>query len=319
MITLLISLLLAAPSDLSQDSVAMETGTMTSKIHDLPDFTVRSKKLTSSDIIDSILYYEPENNFYPEVLESTISGILTRNGDTLFHAVTDSVFFCRNKSTDRRYTPRIRPGTHSLVDYNPFQKKALARIVDVVEYIPQRSFASKVSMMKSNIKKNGDLFGVSVEAGKRLHHILIKNGFTTANGPGISYSHLVIESNGWKMLGTTAYCFETNDSIVRRLDTIKSFRAAMALIESEIAIPKRVRFIASSQFAYNDQQKLVPSRFFMDDNLFYVLNSFMAAQFEKDGSMYLYEVKFEDNRIEKPRGSLVKFGVYEWMNPILKP
>lgn len=300
------------PASGNQDSVKGEAS-LFGKIQDLPDFIFHSNKLRSTDIIDSILHYESGNYYYPECFNGTISGFLTNGDDSLFHAVSDSVYFCRRNGKNQSYQPRIKPRNRPEVEGKQLSRNASLRIRNVQRYLPECSFSSIVGKLKENIIKNGDLFGISYQNGKRLHHILIRESQTNNNGPGIGFVHLTIESEHWKLLEAAIYRFGTNDSFLNTLKAVRSCKQAIELIETEVAKPDKTVFCGISSYKFNAAEKLIPASFIMRDNLYYAPGDTDQPNVINDGTIYVYQVLFEESLTDKPKGSLVKFDVYQWL------
>jgi hypothetical protein len=306
--------LLSAFNFLSADTTSNDTSQgVLNKIQDLPDITVHSSKLTAVNIIDSILFYEKENYFYPEAYTGKITGVLNKGVDSSFYAITDSVYFVRkNRKRKVEYVPKIaRQNTTDFIkdQLDSFSRK---RVMTWTGFPPLKDFQSVIGGTKKTAAASRTLFGVSRQDSVLIHHILIRSRPTNKGSANSSFLHLTIDRKGWKLMSMELYLFDSTERFLASLNEAQSCSAALQALDSGIYDPqiRCLKFTLCYKTARN--QKLIPSELKFQDNLLNLAFSLFKKAEDKSGAMYTYDLRFDDFVDELPAVDLKEFRSSDW-------
>lgn len=286
------------------------------KIHNLPEFTVSSKRLSILNIIDSVIQYEDINYYYPQAFLACVSATYKEGSDTLFRAMTDSVFYCKSVKSRNLYSPKFANGQSSMVTSKPGEDYSL-KVFDYDGY-PKTSFKFILQLVRKEIQNHRALFGVSSQAGMQLHHLLIAPK-EADKSPSRHFVKMTIERDSWKILQYETFNFDKRDSMILQVDTIRSYIEAMNVIEKAAEKPTTKLLHSKIKFRSTAFQKLIPAELSVSNNLLEFDEGNEYGKISKVNSYYTYFVNFFDFSSKPCAKNLTSFGVLDWFLQIKYP
>ena len=313
-----------APHNLSLRSDTTLNIKLVKAVMDLPAIVVHTRKLSVTDILDSVLAYHDRNYLLPAAYKAQliISLISQDSKDTFFNRVVPVTLLHKGKKEDEYRIYRapdalvVQEGSVHIM--TPDQK---LRLVDCTTF-PQVSLSGFLRAQRKMVEKQPAFFGTSKSDSELFYHIIVrfdklrKSALTSMQSSAldadttIGFLSMIIGRSDWSLRMLESSTVSVTKSLAERFRNAGSYTEVRDLIDASSRDGAR-----SSRMSYllkkDVTRKYIPILSEIEDNLLNISRTLFKKAPNPEASVYRYQLMIETPQNEKPTEPLEKYNMFE--------
>lgn len=313
--TLLVSIVL---SSLSLCTSAQQGRRMS---QDLSDVTVRARKLSLENLMDSVIKHAPKSYVEPQLYAVTERTLLYKPGDTLFRADIPAYFV---KGKDFIYRLR-RDTTEKVLVEDRLPADAHQRVMNFSAFPELTNLLTYLENVASASVSQRGFYATSGWGDSLRYHVIVpqkfKRDFMTKMFTAkmdedtiLGFSHYTIRRKGWVLEESGWKSTTAPRDLVQRFRKSASYREVDSLMEAA-----RVREQAHQVFGIKKWSEGPDGRYFfsdyvMRDNLMFLSMNLSGKKDRMTDYTYGYETHYDPSRTRTDDSGLRYFNIDSFFN-----